>query len=126
MAEEASVNPIKDCGEAPHCVSTVATDKSKFIQPIIFNLSKEDFIRIATATIESMDNAKIVKTSDTYIHAEFTSSIMKFVDDFEVYYDAGKKMIDMRSTSRIGYYDFNVNLKRSKTFEKKFLENVKK
>lgn len=46
-----------------------------------------------------------------YIHAEVTSSIMGYVDDVEFVF-LPEQRIDVRSSSRIGYYDFNVNRKR--------------
>ena len=119
-------NPIKECGDAPHCVSTKSSSPKRTIQPIIFNGAKSEFKQIAMAVIESMPRSKIVTADDNYIHAEFTSSMMKFVDDFELYFDENKKMIDLRSSARVGYYDFGVNLKRSKEFEIEFLKKTKK
>ncbi len=119
-------NPIKDCPEMPNCVSTRALSQKNRIQPIIFNGQKFEFKNLATAVIQSMPSSKIILSTENYIHAEFTSSMMKFVDDFELFYDEDKKMIDMRSAARVGYYDFDVNLKRSKEFEIGFLNRTKK
>jgi uncharacterized protein (DUF1499 family) len=59
-----------------------------------------------------MKRSRIVKTEDTYIHAEFTSAIFRFVDDVEFYLDDTAKTIHMRSASRVGKSDFGVNRKR--------------
>ena len=119
-------NPIKSCDDAPNCVSSKGVNPKRTIQPIIFYGGKSEFKHFATAIIQAMPRSKIVTADDNYIHAEFTSSMLKFVDDFELYYDESKKMIEMRSAARVGYYDFGVNLKRCKDFEIEFLKNTKK
>jgi uncharacterized protein (DUF1499 family) len=121
----AAENPIKDCPETPNCVSTRALSPKRRIQPIILNGASSGFAAIASEVIAAMPRAKIVKATENYIHAEFTSNWLKFVDDFELFYDEEKKMIDMRSAARVGYYDFDVNLKRTKEFETGFLAKAK-
>ena len=54
----------------------------------------------------------IVEEKDGYLHATATSAMMGFVDDFEFVLRADKNEMGMRSSSRIGYYDFNVNRTR--------------
>ena len=46
-----------------------------------------------------------------YIHAEVTSAIMRYDDDVEFLFVTDQR-IDVRSSSRIGYYDFGVNRER--------------
>jgi uncharacterized protein (DUF1499 family) len=60
--------------------------------------------------IAAMRGASIVKSEAGYIHAEFKSSLMGYVDDVEFLLDG--KQVQVRSASRLGYSDLGVNRKR--------------
>ena len=66
--------------------------------------------------IEGMPGAKIKQQSPEYLYAVFTSKLMRFKDDVEVYLDHENKLIHFRSASRVGYSDLGVNRKRYKAF----------
>lgn len=57
-------------------------------------------------------------SDDNYIHAEFTSSIFRFVDDVEFYFETAEKIVQVRSASRKGYYDWGVNRRRIEKIRK--------
>jgi uncharacterized protein (DUF1499 family) len=75
--------------------------------------------RIASI-IESMEGGKIVKREPGYIYAQFTTRLMKYVDDVEFWYDPSAKVIQVRSASRLGSSDLGVNRKRIETIRQKF------
>ena len=50
--------------------------------------------------------------SGNYLAAIFTSVIFKFVDDLEIRIDSTPEVIHIRSASRVGYSDMDVNKKR--------------
>ena len=64
------------------------------------------------AIVESMDGAKVIKSEPDYIYAQFTTKLMKYVDDVEFWYDPAAKAIQVRSASRVGRGDMGVNRKR--------------
>ena len=49
---------------------------------------------------------------ESYLHYEFTSLLLRFVDDVEFLFDDETKTVHFRSASRTGYGDFGVNRKR--------------
>lgn len=63
--------------------------------------------------IRKMPGSRIVKSEGKYIHAEYRSRLLGFVDDLEVLLDDNQKLIFLRSSSRIGHSDFGVNRKRT-------------
>jgi uncharacterized protein (DUF1499 family) len=75
--------------------------------------------RIASI-IESMEGGKIVKKAPGYIYAQFTTRLMKYVDDVEFWYDPSAKVLQVRSASRLGSSDLGVNRKRIETIRQKF------
>ncbi|MES2958751.1 MAG: DUF1499 domain-containing protein [Pseudomonadota bacterium] len=62
--------------------------------------------------IESMDGARIVERRSDYIYAQFTTKLMRFVDDAEFWFDPVAGVIQVRSASRVGRKDFGVNRAR--------------
>ena len=64
------------------------------------------------AVVGSMDGAMIVKSESDYLYAQYTTKLMKFVDDVEFWYDPTARVIQVRSASRVGKGDMGVNRKR--------------
>lgn len=64
------------------------------------------------AIVQGMEGASVVKSEPAYLYAQFTTRVMKFVDDVEFWYDSAKNMIEVRSASRLGSKDLGANRKR--------------
>ena len=64
------------------------------------------------AIVEGMDGAKVIKSEPDYIYAQFTTRLMKYVDDVEFWFDPAANAIQVRSASRVGRGDLGVNRKR--------------
>jgi len=63
------------------------------------------------ALVEGMDGAKVMKSEPGYLYAQFTSKLMKYVDDVEFWFDPAANAIQVRSASRVGRGDMGVNRK---------------
>jgi uncharacterized protein (DUF1499 family) len=95
------------CPSTPNCVSSQAQDVAHQIQPIAStSLAK---VKVAIAKIP---DAVIISETDSYLYAEFTSSLMGFVDDVEFYVDSASDVIQVRSASRLGESDLGANRQR--------------
>ena len=64
------------------------------------------------AVVAAMDGAQVVKSDPDYLYAQYTTRLMKFVDDVEFWYDPTARVIQVRSASRVGKGDMGVNRKR--------------
>lgn len=103
------------CPKAPNCVSSQATDKKHFIQPLHFvgtlQEAQEELLKI----LKAWKRAKITVVLKNYIRVEFTSKLFRFIDDVEFYFPPTKTekiIINIRSASRIGHSDLGTNRKR--------------
>jgi uncharacterized protein (DUF1499 family) len=67
--------------------------------------------RIA-AIVEGLPGARIVERRDDYLYAQFTTAMMRFVDDVEFWVDPAAGVVQVRSASRVGRKDFGVNRAR--------------
>ncbi len=65
-----------------------------------------------SAVVAAMDDAQVVKSDPDYLYAQYTTRLMKFVDDVEFWYDPTARVIQVRSASRVGKGDMGVNRKR--------------
>ncbi|MBA4142698.1 MAG: DUF1499 domain-containing protein [Nitrosospira sp.] len=67
--------------------------------------------RIASI-VTDMNGAKIVKREPGYLYVQFTTRMMKYVDDAEFWFDPASEVIHVRSSSRLGKSDLGVNRER--------------
>jgi uncharacterized protein (DUF1499 family) len=73
--------------------------------------AKTTIARIA-AVVEDLPGARIVERRDDYLYAQFTTALMRYVDDVEFWADPAAGVVQVRSASRLGSKDFGVNRAR--------------
>jgi uncharacterized protein (DUF1499 family) len=61
---------------------------------------------------ETMPGATVVESRSDYLYVQFTTRLMKFVDDAEFWFDPASGAVQLRSASRVGRKDFGVNRAR--------------
>lgn len=71
--------------------------------------------------IEATPGARIVEARADYLRVEFTSRWLRFVDDAEFWADPAARVVQVRSSSRLGRRDFGVNGKRIEALRKHLL-----
>ncbi|MDE1210860.1 DUF1499 domain-containing protein [Vibrio aestuarianus] len=96
------------CGDKPNCVSTQDDRNAFSVSPFILKASVS--LDQIEAVALSIPRSKTASKEDNYLRIEYTSRIMRFVDDLELKID--KRRLIVRSESRIGYSDMGVNRKR--------------
>ena len=110
------------CPGTPNCVSSQEKNSQHRVKSITFQgsleLAKEKLYRV----INSMRGTRIVTQDVVYWHVEFTTQLLRFIDDVEFYFDESQSLIHVRSASRQGYWDLGVNRKRVETIRSRFEE----
>ncbi|GFP82267.1 hypothetical protein PHJA_000369900 [Phtheirospermum japonicum] len=119
------------CPATKNCVSTSEniSDLTHYAPPWNYNpeegrgsekpVTKEQAMKELLEVIKSTkpDNftPKIIEKRDDYVRVEYESPILGFVDDVEFWFPPGKKpIVQYRSASRLGNFDFDINRKRIK------------
>lgn len=75
----------------------------------------EELLQVIKTTKPDKYTPRIVEKKDDYVHVEYESPILGIVDDVEFWFPPGKKpIVEYRSASRLGNFDFEVNRKRIK------------
>jgi len=110
------------CPSSPNCVSSTAPveDRTHYIEPLHFSDSPAIAWRRLCGVVERLPRVRVVEKSDSYLHAEFRTAMLRFVDDAEFLLDASRGIIHVRSASRLGKSDFGVNRRRIEALREAF------
>ena len=114
---------LLDCPDTPNCVSSLAKNPKYRVEPFILRNDPQKSWDMVQKTIGSLPRTTLVTQSDTEIHAECRSMIFRFVDDLMAQLSPSKGIVNIRSASRNGYYDFGVNRRRIENLRKILRQN---
>ncbi|MEJ6591280.1 MAG: DUF1499 domain-containing protein [SAR86 cluster bacterium] len=112
---------LPPCPAAPHCVtSEVDQSASAYVAPIAMNgltsLQARTLLISAMTEMQGQINAQ----TDRYLAASFRSKMFGFTDDLECRIDSAAGVIQVRSASRLGYYDMGANRRRVNELRRRF------
>lgn len=110
------------CPSSPNCVCSYDTDAQHQIAPISYSSGKPEAITALKQVIQSLERTAIISETADYLHTEFTSKLMGYVDDVEFYFDPTTSVIQVRSASRLGKSDLGVNRQRIELIRAKLTE----
>lgn len=116
---------MDECPDSPNCVSSMSKKETNFIEPLRVSGDPKNAMEKLEKVILSMNRAEIEVNEKGYIKAVFTSAVFRFKDDVEFLLDPDTGVINIRSASRLGYYDFGVNRARLEKIRKLFTEQEK-
>lgn len=90
------------------------------IEPLHFSGDGHAAFDKLTRIVGAMNGIAVIQTEPTYLYAQATTPILKFIDDVEFVLDAPAGVIQMRSASRLGKKDFGANRKRLEIIRLRF------
>lgn len=103
---------LMNCPERPICVSSQqAKDHPSRVEALAYDVPAEQALDQARECVQQI-GGNVQKVENGYLWATFHSAVFGFVDDLELYLKPEQNRIQVRSASRIGYYDFGKNRKR--------------
>jgi uncharacterized protein (DUF1499 family) len=103
---------LRPCPDSPNCVSSFAVDETHRIAPLAILGSPPAAWTGLVALLEEGPRIEIVTDEGHYLHAVFTSLIMRYRDDVEFLLMPEADLIAVRSASRVGYGDMGANRAR--------------
>ncbi|MBF0274093.1 MAG: DUF1499 domain-containing protein [Nitrospinae bacterium] len=115
---------LAECPGSPNCVCSQDTKEKETIAPLVYTVSLEEAKKVLKDVVDLQTLSEIIEEKDDYLYAEFTSSLLGFVDDVEFYFPQNEKLIHVRSSSRLGHYDFGANRKRVEAIRAEFSQRV--
>ncbi|XP_004306917.1 PREDICTED: uncharacterized protein LOC101293133 [Fragaria vesca subsp. vesca] len=124
------------CPATKNCISTAenVTDIVHYAPPWNYNggrnrkkpvsreVAMEELLQVIKSTKPDKFTPRIMEKKDDYVRVEYQSSILGFVDDVEFWFPPRDSVVEYRSASRLGNFDFDINRKRIKALRQE-LEN---
>lgn len=110
---------LAPCPDSPNCVSSQAAHENQRIEPLRYTGDTAQARNRLLTVLNRMERVQIRQADPEYLHAEFSSAWFGFVDDVEFQFDP-PGVIQARSASRTGYYDFGVNRERVNAIRARF------
>lgn len=111
---------LRPCPSSPNCVCSQDEDAGHHIEPLQFSGSPREAWDRLHALLAKLPRTRVVSRDDHYLHVEFTTLLMRFVDDVEFLLDETTSVIHVRSASRIGHSDLGANRKRIETIRQRW------
>jgi uncharacterized protein (DUF1499 family) len=112
---------LRACPASPNCVSSERQGETGYVEPLMMTTLADDAWRNAKKAIVDIGGV-IVTERDGYLHAEFVTPLMRYVDDVELRKDDNKQVIHIRSASRVGHSDLGANRARVEKLRRVFLK----
>lgn len=113
---------LKPPSDTPNSVSSQATlypDHPMLayasVAPLPLHGTASASMQALRQLVQAQPGAQVIEQREDYLHAEFTTPVLKFVDDVEFWADPVAQVIQVRSASRLGRKDMGVNRRRIET-----------
>ena len=110
---------LAPCPASPNCVSSLASAENQRVEALRYSGDAAQAQSRLLSVLKGMERVHIVRVEEAYIHAEFRSALLGFVDDVEFLFTP-PGAIQIRSASRLGYSDFGVNRERVAAIRARF------
>lgn len=119
---------LRACPSSPNCVCSYSesADTEHHIEPLEIPERFEQPMEALVKVLESLPRTTIVTREENYLHTEFTSRLLRFVDDVEFQILPDENQIHVRSASRVGYSDLGANRKRVEQIRAEWRKVVQK
>ena len=62
--------------------------------------------------VQGMPGAKLIRSAPDYLYVQYTTPLLKYVDDVEFWFNPATSVVEVRSASRLGESDLGANRKR--------------
>ena len=110
---------------SPNAVSSQTDVEEKYVEPLPFAGDVVVAKETLKSVLQNIDEIQLEKVSDRYIHAVYTTNLMRYKNDIEFHFDEEARVIHYRSESRVGYSDMGENRKQYEMIREKFAEQIR-
>lgn len=111
---------LKPPPQTPNGVSSQAADDGRRVEPLRYAGDGGAAFARLRDLVAVWPGASIVVQTPGYLHAEFRTRWLGFVDDVELLLDPAARVIHVRSASRLGHSDLGTNRRRVEAIRQRF------
>jgi len=109
---------LAPCPSSPNCVSSQAADDRHRIEPLAFTGDPDAAFARLKGVLAARGDTTIIEETPDYLRVELRTTF--FVDDGEFLLDRERRVIQVRSASRVGYSDLGKNRRRMEEIRRAF------
>jgi uncharacterized protein (DUF1499 family) len=103
---------LAPCPDRPSCVSSRAPEGPRHVPPLRLTAPPSEAWTVARQVLVSWPRVRLEEEAPGYLRFSERSRWLGYVDDLELVLDEAAGVIDVRSRSRVGYWDLGVNRRR--------------
>ncbi len=104
---------LPPCSPRPNCVCSQNETRRHAVAPLpLAGRMPIQALAFLTRIVSSLPGGRVVGQTENYLHCEFTSRWLRFVDDVDFAVDQAAGVVHVRSAARTGWWDFGVNRRR--------------
>ncbi|MCV6601034.1 MAG: DUF1499 domain-containing protein [Cohaesibacter sp.] len=118
-------NKLAALPDTPNAVSSQTDKEDRFVEPLPFLSDGSASLERIKDILAQMSGIFIVEESNGYLRAVAVSSLMRYRDDVEFFFDAESQLVHFRSASRIGHSDLGANRQRYDAIAHAYLNQTK-
>ncbi len=106
---------LAPCWSSPNCVTsqTDPRDEVHYVLPMEFHGEPEAAVERMRQVLEHLPGAGGVFVEGMHLRVAVKTESGLFTDDVDVLFDTERRLVHVRSSSRIGYGDFGLNRQRT-------------
>lgn len=116
---------LRPCPNSPNCVCSQDEDSRHQIEPLTFRDAPHVAWDRLHEIVRTLPRTRVVSRDEHHLHVEFTTPLLRFVDDVEFLLDESASVIHVRSASRVGHSDLGTNRKRVESLRERWSLMVK-
>ncbi len=103
---------LAPCPGTPNCVTTQQGLPSQTMSALAYTGSRDDAQTRLHDIVAGLPRTQIITDKPGYLHVEFRSALIGYIDDVQFVFDDAAKMIHFKSGARLGMGDMGVNRAR--------------
>ena len=111
---------LAPCPSSPNCVSSFASEERHRIDPLAFTGDADAAFLRLKQVLGRRGDAAVIEEREGYLRVELRTRL--FVDDAEFLLDRARRVVQVRSASRLGYSDLGKNRRRMEEIRAQFDE----
>ncbi len=111
---------LAPCPSSPNCVSSQAVDDRHRVDPLRISGDPEAAFALLLQVLDARSDTTLIETTDSYLRVELRTTL--FVDDGEFLLNREAGVIEVRSASRLGYWDLGKNRRRLEEIRRVFAD----
>ncbi|MCK0153841.1 DUF1499 domain-containing protein [Alcanivorax sp. S6407] len=119
MAEDNNLLP--PCPNSPNCVSSLSGDKDRWVAPLQVSDNRETSLQRVQSVLDGLPRVQYDVVGQARIQARFKSMVLRFTDDV-TFYVRENGVVEVRSASRVGYWDLGANRRRVESLRDQLAE----